>query len=446
MAEGDRGRTRALLIEDNPADARLLAEVLADAGDGEVLLEHVGRLSDGVRRLRQGGIDVVLLDLSLPDAKGLEACDRLRREVPDAAVVVVTGLDDREAALQALWGGAQDYLVKGQIDGQLVMRAVRYAIERQRLTVQLRQQARELRASEARFRNMIVQNADGIVIVDRDGAVRYVNPAAEKLFGRSAEELVGERFELPGSSDTGEIEILRGEESVSSSRFGKMRAAMPGGAFKVSTVQFVAVEVRVAETEWQGEAMYLASLRDITARRRAEKERLELAEISSAVNQDLDLVGVCERLADHLIRLVMYDRLEVGLVRPDAGRPQVIYACGAEVEGAGPGALRAALEGGGVSVLGAAAVPREAEAAGFQSWLQVPLGASARPSGYLAIGNLRPGMYDEHDLSLLERVAAQVFPAIQNARAHAVALRMTEAHAELDVFPPLESGTRASSK
>ena len=443
MAEKQRGRTRALLIEDNPADARLLVEVLADPGGGDLLLEHVTRLSDGVNRLRQGGIDVVLLDLSLPDAKGLEACDRLRGDVPDVPVVVLTGLDDRESALQALWGGAQDYLVKGQVDGQVVMRAVRYAIERQRTLVQLRRQARELRASEARFRNMIVQNADGIVIVDRHGAVRFVNPAAESLFGRTAANLVGGHFDLPTSSDTAEIDILRGEESVSSDAFGGL-AAMPEGAYRVSTVQFVTVEVRVAETEWQGETMYLASLRDITARRRAEKERLELAEISSSVNQDLDLEGVCERLADHLIRLVMYDRLEVALMRPDVDRPQLIYASGAEVEGLEPGTLRAGFENGDVSVLGEAAVPPEARAAGFRSWVQVPVGASARPSGYIALGNMRAGMYDEHVLSLLERVAAQVFPAIQNARAHAVALRMTEAHAELDVFPPLESGARAS--
>jgi len=444
MAEKRRGRTRALLIEDNPADARLLAEVLADSGDGELLLEHAVRLSEGVRRLQEGGIDVVLLDLSLPDAKGLEACDRLRRDAPDVAVVVLTGLDDKESALQALWGGAQDYLVKGQVDGPLVMRAVRYAIERQRTLAQLRQQARELRASEARFRNMIVQNADGIVIVDRDEVVRYVNPAAEALFGRSSEDLVGGRFDLPTSSDTAEIEILRGEQAVSSSAFGKLRATMPEEGYRVSTVQFVAVEVRIAETEWQGETMYLASLRDITSRRRAEKERLELAEISSAVNEDLDLHGVCERLADHLIRLVMYDRLEVALVRPDVSQPQLIYASGAEVEGLELGGLRPGLEGGTVSVLGEAAVPPEAREAGFRSWVQVPLGALARPSGYIALGNIRAGMYDEHDLSLLERVAAQVFPAIQNARSHAVALRLTEAHAEIDVFPPLESRARAS--
>ena len=446
MAERRRSRTRALLIEDNPADARLLAEALADSGGSELLLEHASQLSDGVRRLQQGGIDVVLLDLSLPDAKGLEACDRLRREAPEVAVVVLTGLDDGESALQALWGGAQDYLVKGQVDGPLVMRSVRYAIERQRTLAQLRQQARELRASEARFRNMIVQNADGIVIVDRDGIIRFMNPAAEALFGRPSADLVGSHFDLPTSSDTAEIEILRGEQAVVSGAFDKQGRAMPEGGYRVSTVQFVAVEVRVAETEWQGETMYLASLRDITARRRAEKERLELAEISSAVNQDLDLVGVCERLADHLIRLVMYDRLEVGLVRPDVDRPQLIYACGAEVDGLGLGTLRPGLEGGRVSVLGEAAVPPEAGSAGFQSWVQVPLGASARPSGYLALGNMRPGMYDGHDLSLLERVAAQVFPAIQNARLHAVALRMTEAHAELDVFPPLENGARASLK
>jgi len=446
MTERHQRRTRALLIEDNPADARLVMEALADRGSGDLLLEHVSSLGEGVESLRQGGFDVVLLDLSLPDAKGLEGCDRLRQDAPDVPVVVLTGLDDRESALQALWGGAQDYLVKGKADGALVARAIRYAIERHRILAQLRKQTRELKASEARFRNMIVQNADGIVIVDRRGTVRYVNPAAESMFGRPSEELIGGRFDLPTSSGSAEIDIVRGgEDEVPSGGFGSLDAA-PRGVFQVSTVQFVAVELRVAETEWQGEMMYLASLRDITARKRAEQESEDLASISSAVNKDLDLAGVYERLADQLIRLVMYDRMEVALVRPGVDRPQIVFSCGAEVPGVEVGTLRPPLEPGGASGLGAAALPEEAAEAGFQSWVQAPLGASARPSGYLALGNMRPAMYDEHDLDLVERVAGQVFPAIQNARTHALVLRMAEAHAELDVFPPLENGAKAPSR
>jgi two-component system OmpR family sensor kinase len=122
---------KVLLIEDNPGDALLLREALIDLGGALVLdLVHVGRLDDGLRRLRQEEFDAILLDLSLPDAHGLDTVARMQAAAPRLPIVVLTGLDDDAAALEAVRAGAQDYLVKGQIDGRLLIRALRYAIER----------------------------------------------------------------------------------------------------------------------------------------------------------------------------------------------------------------------------------------------------------------------------------------------------------------------------
>jgi diguanylate cyclase (GGDEF)-like protein len=127
-----------LLIEDNPADARLMQEVFAGIANSPFELEHMDRLASGLARLTAGGIDVVLLDLSLPDSQGLDTLVRVQAHAPDVPIVVLTGLDDEALAVQALQQGAQDYLVKGTVDSNILTRSVRYAIERHRMQQELR--------------------------------------------------------------------------------------------------------------------------------------------------------------------------------------------------------------------------------------------------------------------------------------------------------------------
>jgi signal transduction histidine kinase len=123
-----------LLIEDNPGDARLIRVMLAEAHDQRAIaLTHVDRLARGLRRLREPGIDVVLLDLGLPDSSGLETFVQARAAAPDVAIVVLSGLDNQDLAVKAVQEGAQDYLVKGHVDPQGLVRALSYAVERKRI-------------------------------------------------------------------------------------------------------------------------------------------------------------------------------------------------------------------------------------------------------------------------------------------------------------------------
>ena len=124
---------RVLLIEDNPGDSRLIREMVVDAGDSFVQLECADRLGTGLERLAAGDIDGLLLDLSLPDSQGLETFSTAYARAPGVATIVLTGLDDEELAVKAVRAGAQDYLVKGQVDGNLLVRSLRYAIERKRI-------------------------------------------------------------------------------------------------------------------------------------------------------------------------------------------------------------------------------------------------------------------------------------------------------------------------
>jgi PAS domain S-box-containing protein len=130
--------TRVLLIEDNPGDARLIKEMLRDARGNSFHLEHTDNLTLGLERLQKGGIDVVLLDLALPDSRGIDTFTRLHAKATDLPVILLTGLDDEVIAVQAIKEGAQDYLVKGQIDSILLERAIRYAMERHRILEELK--------------------------------------------------------------------------------------------------------------------------------------------------------------------------------------------------------------------------------------------------------------------------------------------------------------------
>lgn len=145
---------RVLLVEDNAGDARLIREELADVARTSYALGHVSGLGDGLRLLLEtpGSYDAVLLDLSLPDGQGLGNIVRLRAVAPQVPVVVLTGLDDEDTALQALQFGAQDYLVKGRVSGNEIDRALRYAIERRRCEVMVRQQEEDARDAELRER------------------------------------------------------------------------------------------------------------------------------------------------------------------------------------------------------------------------------------------------------------------------------------------------------
>jgi signal transduction histidine kinase len=139
-----------LLIEDNPGDARLIAEMLREAGGAGFRLECAEGLTDGLERLARSGVDVVLLDLSLPEAQGLDSFLRVRDHGTDVPVVVLTGSDDEELGNRAVQSGAQDYLIKGQVDGPLLGRSLRYAIERGRIEGELRCRAEQLAEMDRR--------------------------------------------------------------------------------------------------------------------------------------------------------------------------------------------------------------------------------------------------------------------------------------------------------
>ncbi len=180
----DANQTSVLLVEENPADAGLIRAALAGSGYSPFRVEGVTRLADALERLEKGGFDVVLLDLSLPDGRGLEAFDKMHQAAPGSLILVLSGLTDEETARQAVERGAHDYFSKGHIDAHWLPRALRYVIDRK-----IAQGA--LQRSEARFCAMSDASPLGIFVSDAEGNCIYTNAAYQKISGLTLAQTLG---------------------------------------------------------------------------------------------------------------------------------------------------------------------------------------------------------------------------------------------------------------
>ena len=215
-----------LLVEDNPGDVALMKIMLSEECDGRVVIETASRASEAAERLEAGGIDVVLLDLALPDAHGTEALVRLQSHVSRVPIVVQTGLDDDDVAVQAMQLGAQDYITKGKSDGRLLMRRIRQAIERTRTMRDLADQRRRLDA--------LMENIpDRVYFKNREGAFIQVNPALANLYGFADPQQVMGKTDADFFSDEHASQARADEEGVLRTGepvIGKMeRETFPGG-------------------------------------------------------------------------------------------------------------------------------------------------------------------------------------------------------------------------
>lgn len=173
-----------LLVEDNQGDARLIQEMFNEHGSPNTELTHVGCMSDAEKHLADRPVDVIVLDLGLPDAQGMAAVRRARAAGPRIPLVVLTGLDDESLAAQALKEGAQDYLIKGQIETRGLFRALRYAVERKTME-------EVLFVEKERAQVTLNCIGDAVVSTDISGNVTFLNLVAETMTGWSRQEAEG---------------------------------------------------------------------------------------------------------------------------------------------------------------------------------------------------------------------------------------------------------------
>lgn len=272
MNQMENNQLNLLIVEDNPADARLVKEVIYDSQSGfrtnlNFQIEHASTLLEATEFLTTAVFDLILLDLSLPDSQGLSTFDTLNATVKNnIPIVILSGLTDEQMAIDAMQHGAQDYLLKNDIvASNILVRSLLYAGERHRMLLQLEEKTKQLVASEMRRTKILEENPDGIIILDRDGGVKFVNPAARNILRDDKNNILNKPFSIPQlKGDTAELNVARrrgGEASV---------------------------EMRLVETEWEGENVLQLSLRDITDHKE-EQHRIEQKANELAVqNIELD--------------------------------------------------------------------------------------------------------------------------------------------------------------
>lgn len=264
-----------LVIEDNSDDAEILESHLLQISRKKITLVFQESLKLGLSQLSQGGIDIVFLDLSLPDSDGLESVTKIRKIAPLIPIIVLTGRDDYGLSLQSLRMGAQDYLLKGELGASALERSIDYATERQR------------GADVSEFLASLVQSSvDAIIGRDLDGTIISWNAGAEKMYGYKASEAIGQSFEFLVPEDRlGEMTLIleKTKNDLPVDSFETVRVRKDGSALPVSCS---VSPLRNSQGLPTG-AVIVA--RDITARLLAEKDlresnqRLQLAVLSAKV-------------------------------------------------------------------------------------------------------------------------------------------------------------------
>jgi len=284
-ADVSPGTGKLLLIEDSPADEELIRLLLAeDYGEQGILSART--LGAGIETLRQSEVDVVILDLNLPDASGLKCVEGVRalgREVP---IVILTGSDDGSLALDCLAAGADDYLSKHRLESEALRRATEYAKARAQMT-HARRRVVQLRE---RLTALVQSSSDAILTLDENTRVTSVNPAAARLFGTSTEGAVGLSLgELMGEIDPADalhpvvLESLSGREGAAQS----ITRLDPNGEPQY-------LELRWSSLEAERRAELGLSLRDVSETRRRELQRQRHAEALEVREKELEALN--ERL------------------------------------------------------------------------------------------------------------------------------------------------------
>jgi two-component system sensor histidine kinase UhpB len=179
---------RVLLVEDSPVDALFVRESLTGTTNPEYQLECTDLLSSGLRRLAQGGVDALLLDLGLTDSDGLATFRQSQAVAPELPIVVLSGDANEEVAVEAVQAGAQDYLVKGRFDQQLLTRSLRYAIERKRTQQALSELAQRLTHHVSNSPLAVIEWGASLDVIRWSGE-------AERIFGWKSEEVLGKCLE-----------------------------------------------------------------------------------------------------------------------------------------------------------------------------------------------------------------------------------------------------------
>ena len=264
-----------LLFEDNPGDTGLIESMLEEFTDFSYVLQNVETLNEGLEILKNHSFDVILLDLGLPDSDGIETFNDVNKKCHETPIIILTGLTDEKTGINAVKEGAQDYLVKGQVESKLLERSIKYSIERKKAEEKIQI-----------FANIVESSDDAIITKSFDGTIISWNKGAERIYGYPSSEIVGKSISLLESgSFKGETKRLIGKikKGERIRHYETLRLKKDGELINVSITLSPVFDT-------SGELVAISTIaRDITERKMAEKE-LKLANMynRSLIEASLD--------------------------------------------------------------------------------------------------------------------------------------------------------------
>ncbi len=418
---------RVLLLEDNPGDWRLFREYLRETDLVRVELEHTELLKTGIQRLTQGKPDIILLDLGLPDSQGLETFTKVNSRAPEVPIIILTGFGNTEHAIAAVKDGAQDYLIKGEISGGLLVRAILYALER-------KQAEKALVYAAAEWSATFDAAGDAICLLNNEKRILRANRAMTEWFGMSLAEMIGK--------DCWEV-VLGTNKPPQNCPITRMKKSRKRENFEL-VVGAVTFDVMVDPTfDEHGSligAVYI--LRDITQRKQAEEEiRLRLSELevlftsSQSISQSLQPKEIGKKIIEIISGRLHWHHATLRQYHPESDSIELLafVKSGLEDEAdrlaaeerfktsitqPGEGFAGWVIQHGQpVNCKDVSKDPRYLEVeSGIRSGLYIPLKADEHTIGCLSIESEQLDAFTETDEWLITTLAAQAASALENAR------------------------------
>ena len=337
------GPINALLIEDDPRDARLFVERLRHFAPGVFNVTQARTLDAAIKEAAHTEFNVAVLDLTLPDSSGLDTFRRFREDQPGLPVIVLSGISDSEMGDTLRRTGAAAALVKADCRSEDIVSLMRSSAS----STHEQKDKKAVRAAfEARFRNAVLDAADGIVVLDAQGNITLVSQSAERLLARPAADLVG--TSLAAKLVPGEVAYVQAVHE-STTRFCPSEH---GGV----TQQFDACSVRVLDLEiwpfahaWAGQPVTVCALRDISGRSDEEIRLRALAHLEKPITPGETFEAACTEIAVRFAPLVRFNRFEVS-IRGRKSENALVFELGekdpaASRSGAGPSARSGSGEG-----------------------------------------------------------------------------------------------------
>ena len=256
MGSEKRARVTVLLFEDNGAQARLVEELLKEAKNIIVHLMTAPRLSEGLDILNKSRVDIILLDLNLPDSSGNDTIRKVLSVAGEIPVIVLTESTNESFETISMYRGVQDYILKKDLDEVLVEKAIRYALERKKTEILLKE-------SSDSFHNIVETSSSPVLVVSNDKLIRFANNAAKKIFDlKEGKDKAVFGYPVEGGNIS-EIEITKKGASET-------------------------LEMNCVKTQWKGQPSYLLTLTNITARKKVQRWEKFRNDILTLLNADIE--------------------------------------------------------------------------------------------------------------------------------------------------------------